>query len=121
MELPEIAALNEGMGRCEGWRAEAREALQAKPTLEQLQHLAGEAERLPVIMQEMGSIQSLLDKATDWLQKATPPPGQELPLRIARQLLHSGERLGVEMPQVCTFFAGCSGCVCGGDVATQRA
>lgn len=42
-----------------------------------------------------------MDKAEAWLQKASEGAQDRAPLKKLRELLHSGLRLGTDIPQVC--------------------
>ncbi|GIL70383.1 hypothetical protein Vretifemale_1143, partial [Volvox reticuliferus] len=99
--LPEVAGLAGLVERAEMASAAAKDCLRTRSTLERLRDFVDMAAGLPVYLPELRQVRELLDRAADWLQKVADArsAGQQTPLKEMRLLLHTGERMGVEMPE----------------------
>ncbi|KXZ47406.1 hypothetical protein GPECTOR_35g844 [Gonium pectorale] len=99
--VPALAGLAALVERAEGVVAAGKALLRTKAPLERLRGYVEEVAALPAYLPEVKSVVDLLDKATEWLRRAAeartaqPPPS----LKNLRQLLHSGERMAVVMPE----------------------
>ena len=75
-------------------------ACRGKAQLADLEALQEEAENLPAWVPEVKRINTLVQKAHDWLAKSGSMTSTRAPLKRMRDLLHSGTRLAVVVPEV---------------------
>ena len=75
-------------------------ACRGKAQLADLEALQEEAEHLPAWVPEVKRINTLVQKAHDWLAKSGSMTSTRAPLKRMRDLLHSGTRLAVVVPEV---------------------
>ena len=75
-------------------------ACRGKAQLADLEALQEEAETLPAWVPEVKRINTVVQKAHDWLAKSRSMMSTRAPLKRMRDLLHSGTRLAVVVPEV---------------------
>ncbi|KAK9819859.1 hypothetical protein WJX72_003401 [[Myrmecia] bisecta] len=100
VDMAELATLSNTLERLDAFQRKIKAALTIKPALVQLQELEAEAETLPVAVPEMDAVAALMQKASDWLGRASALAQQRAPLKKMREVLHAGLRLAVEIPAV---------------------
>ncbi|KAK9846950.1 hypothetical protein WJX84_002284, partial [Apatococcus fuscideae] len=98
VDLPEMKLLEAAVERLEGFQLRARGAAAGKPSRQHLTDLQQEASELPAVVPEIAAIQALADKANAWLASAAACA--QAPLKKRREVLHAGQRLAVELPEV---------------------
>eukprot|EP00798_Chlamydomonas_sp_ICE-L_P028334 gene28334-31454_t len=73
---------------------------EAKQPMRRLIEVVKAAEHQPAVLPEAKQVEQLIKRAKEWLVKAKEASQAGAPLRNMRLLLHSGERMGVEMPEL---------------------
>jgi len=98
--MPMLTELDNACQQCSNWQAQAREVLDAKPPLARLEELLESSNANLVFLQEAVALAELRDKAEAFVRDSTAAISNKACLKDMRDLLHSGERLNVELPNV---------------------
>jgi hypothetical protein len=94
---PLAALLEQG----EQLQARAKECLRTKQPMEDLKQLLKDAALAAVYIADVDAVAGLVEKAEGWLARASAASSKgSMPLKQMRDLLHAGERMGVEMEAV---------------------
>lgn len=94
--------LQEAYERAEGVHQRAAQALLIRQDISELRLLLKEMDHLCAYIPEMPTIATLVQKGSDWVGQLKRAMADNVPLKRMRTLLHSGERMGVLMPEVST-------------------
>jgi hypothetical protein len=101
----EARALAAELEQMDKWNARARKVSDAGAALSDLHALASDAAGLALQSPDVEALTARISAAEVWIRAAESAMGHRPPLKEMRKLLHTGERMDVEMPQAAALKA----------------